>query len=221
MLKVNEIFETIQGEGVHTGVPSIFLRLQGCPIGCAWCDTKHTWEVETCDEVNLRHVANKNRDSSAWCSASTSELVNYFKTNWTAKHVVITGGEPCLYDLSEVTTQLESFGFTCQIETSGTFEIKVSDTTWVTVSPKVNMKGGFKVLRSTIERANEIKHPVGTEKDIENLKRILEEHCMRNDAVVALQPISQKTRATELCIRHCILNNWRLSIQTHKYLQIA
>ncbi|OBT26112.1 7-carboxy-7-deazaguanine synthase QueE [Vibrio tasmaniensis] len=221
MLKVNEIFETIQGEGVYTGVPSIFLRLQGCPIGCSWCDTKHTWKVEACDEVNLQNMANKEQDSPTWCNTSITELVSYFKANWTAKHIVITGGEPCIYDLSEVTSQLEYFGFTCQIETSGTFEIKASDTTWVTVSPKVNMKGGFKVLGSVIERANEIKHPVGTEKDIENLKRMLEDHCTRNDVVVALQPISQKTRATELCIRHCILNNWRLSIQTHKYLQIA
>ncbi len=221
MLKVNEIFETIQGEGVYTGVPSIFLRLQGCPVGCAWCDTKHTWDVELSNEVSLTEIVTKQQDSSLWSNTSASELIEYFKQTWTAKHVVITGGEPCMYDLTSLTMKLEQEGFSCQIETSGTFEVKTSESTWVTVSPKVNMKGGFKVLGSAVGRANEIKHPVGTEKDIENLKRMLEEHSTRDDVVVALQPISQKDRATELCIHHCIVNNWRLSIQTHKYLQIA
>ncbi|MEZ9119304.1 7-carboxy-7-deazaguanine synthase QueE [Vibrio cyclitrophicus] len=221
MLKVNEIFETIQGEGVYTGVPSIFLRLQGCPVGCAWCDTKHTWKVDACAEVALVDVVDKGQDSNTWSDTTISELITYFQEHWTAKHVVITGGEPCMYDLTDLTTQLETNGFSCQIETSGTFDIKTTPNTWVTVSPKVNMKGGFKILGSAVGRANEVKHPVGTEKDIENLVKMLGEHDTKKDVVIALQPISQKPRATELCIQHCIANNWRLSIQTHKYLQIA
>lgn len=221
MLKVNEIFETIQGEGVYTGVPSIFLRLQGCPVGCAWCDTKHTWEVEACGQVALVDVINKKQDSNTWSNTTISDLIIYFQSHWTAKHVVITGGEPCIYDLTDLTTQLEQNGFSCQIETSGTFEVKASSDTWVTVSPKINMKGGFKILSSAVGRANEVKHPVGTEKDIENLVKMLSENDTKKDVVIALQPISQKPRATELCIQHCIANNWRLSIQTHKYLQIA
>ncbi|TBS95708.1 7-carboxy-7-deazaguanine synthase QueE, partial [Vibrio parahaemolyticus] len=70
-------------------------------------------------------------------------------------------------------------------------------------------------------RANEIKYPIGTQKDLDNLTDLLSTFETRENVVVALQPISQKKRATELCIEACIQNNWRLSIQTHKYLQIA
>ena len=190
MLKVNEIFETIQGEGVYTGVPSIFLRLQGCPVGCAWCDTKHTWEVDACAEVALVDVVDKGQDSNTWSDTTISELITYFQEHWTAKHVVITGGEPCMYDLTDLTTQLETNGFSCQIETSGTFEIRTTPNTWVTVSPKVNMKGGFKILGSAVGRANEVKHPVGTEKDIENLVKMLGEHDTKKDVVIAEQAIA-------------------------------
>ncbi|MFZ6043504.1 7-carboxy-7-deazaguanine synthase QueE, partial [Vibrio natriegens] len=80
---------------------------------------------------------------------------------YTAKHVVITGGEPCLYDLVPLTEALEQAGFRCQIETSGTSEVKATANTWVTVSPKINMKAKLPVLPSALERADEIKHPVG------------------------------------------------------------
>jgi len=91
----------------------------------------------------------------------------------------------------------------------------------VTVSPKVAMKGKLPVVESALLRANEIKHPVATDKDIENLEQLLDSADVPATTVVALQPISQKPRATQLCIDTCIKNNWRLSIQTHKYLSIA
>jgi len=82
------------------------------------------------------------------------------------------------------------------------------------------MKGGYEVLTQVIERANEIKHPVAMEKHIEELDALL---AKRSSAIkeVCLQPISQQKRATELAIRTCIARNWRLSLQTHKYLGIA
>ena len=83
------------------------------------------------------------------------------------------------------------------------------------------MKAKLPVLPSALARANEIKHPVGTHKDIEQLEALLTTATLRNDVTIALQPISQKPRATELCIETCIARNWRLSIQTHKYLAIA
>ena len=61
--KINELFETIQGEGSFTGQPSIFLRLQGCPVGCSWCDTKHTWEINLDREVSRDVVLNKNAET--------------------------------------------------------------------------------------------------------------------------------------------------------------
>jgi len=219
---INEIFQTLQGEGVFTGVPAVFIRLQGCPVGCSWCDTKHTWEKEENKETTLGDIAFKNMDIDTWALANTHELISLMaKQGYTAKHIVITGGEPCIYDLTPLTSELEAQGFQCQIETSGTYPIQCSSQTWVTVSPKVGMKGGLQVLTESINRANEIKHPVARERDIEELDSLLSRRTDKVQPVVALQPISQKQSATKLCIDTCIARNWRLSIQTHKYLNIA
>lgn len=222
MYKVNEMFETIQGEGVFTGVPAVFIRLQVCPVGCAWCDTKQTWDANDDDQRDFGTIITKTSDSPTWCLADAAQIIEqYYEQGFTAKHIVITGGEPCIYDLKPLTEQFEAIGCQCQIETSGTFEVKTSQRTWVTVSPKIAMKGKLDIISSAIARANEIKHPVGTEKDIENLHQLLNDMPHEKDLVIALQPISQKSRATQLCIDTCIKYNWRLSIQTHKYLNIA
>jgi len=222
LYKINEMFETIQGEGVFTGVPSVFVRLQECPVGCAWCDTKQTWDATPQDERSLDEVLAKTEDSPTWCSVTAEDIVNEYKNQgYTAKHIVITGGEPCIYDLTLLTQAFENNGCKCQIETSGTSEVRVTDTTWVTVSPKVAMKGKLPVLDSALLRANEIKHPVATQKDIDQLDELLNRAGVSEETIIALQPISQKPRATQLCIDVCVARNWRLSIQTHKYLSIA
>jgi len=218
--KINEIFETLQGEGSFTGQPSIFIRLQGCPVGCSWCDTKHTWEVSLEQEVERRNIVFKKSENDSWGLFTIEQLKALFiSEGYQAKHVVITGGEPCMYDLTPLCFDLEKSGYSCQVETSGTFEIQVSDKCWVTVSPKVNMKGGYKVLNSALVRANEIKHPVATEQHIDDLKALLDVHKIVNKQVY-IQPISQKERATKLAIKSCIDNNWRLSVQVHKYIGI-
>ena len=218
--KINELFETIQGEGAFTGQPSIFVRLQGCPVGCSWCDTKHTWEINLADEVDHKIMMNKSVESDHWASLSANDFITIFKEkNYQAKHIVITGGEPCMVDLTSLCQTFEAQGYSCQIETSGTFEVKTTEKCWVTVSPKVNMKGGYKILSSAMHRANEIKHPVATEQHVDDLKALLKEHHV-SDKPIYLQPISQKERATELAIKTCIENNWRLSIQVHKYIGI-
>ena len=221
MYKLNEMFETIQGEGAFTGVPSVFIRLQECAVGCAWCDTKQTWSANPEDEVKLVDVLAKKQDLATWCRISSAEMVALYQDKYHAKHIVITGGEPCIYDLRPLTEAFESIGCVCQIETSGTSEIQVSDQTWVTVSPKIAMKGRLPILTSALLRANEIKHPVGSSKDIEQLDVLLVGVNLKPSTIIALQPISQKERATQLCIETCIARNWRLSIQTHKYLNIA
>jgi 7-carboxy-7-deazaguanine synthase len=83
------------------------------------------------------------------------------------------------------------------------------------------MKGKLPVLDSALLRANEIKHPVATQKDIDQLDELIERAQVSDKTTIALQPISQKPRATQLCIDVCVARNWRLSIQTHKYLSIA
>lgn len=217
---VNEVFETIQGEGVFTGVPAIFVRLQGCPVGCAWCDTKQTWELLAENNVSPEQVIAVDGSIGRWSQHSADSLMAAFHAKgFTARHIVITGGEPCLYDLRELTDTLHRHGFATQIETSGTFEVKCAADTWVTVSPKVNMKGGYPVLTQALARANEIKHPIATQNHIDELDNLLENIDITGKTI-CLQPISQKPRATELAMKVCIARNWRLSIQTHKYLNI-
>jgi 7-carboxy-7-deazaguanine synthase len=132
------------------------------------------------------------------------------------RHVVITGGEPCLYDLVPLTGLLLSIGHTVQIETSGTHEVRCDARTWVTVSPKVDMPGGFVVLATAVQRADEIKFPVGKSADMNKLLPLLRHK--RNDVPVYVQPLSQSPKATEVCKRIAMERNFRLSIQTHKYV---
>ncbi|NUZ13292.1 7-carboxy-7-deazaguanine synthase QueE [Pseudoalteromonas sp. McH1-7] len=220
MYKVNEIFETIQGEASFTGTPSIFLRLQGCPVGCSWCDTKQTWETNDTFIVSLSETVEKKADSELWANASADDILATFESRgYQAKHVVITGGEPCMFDLRPLCTLLHDKGYSTQIETSGTFEILAPKETWVTVSPKINMRGGYKVLPSAMARADEIKHPVAMQKHIEELERLFKDTNIE-PKLVYLQPISQKAKATKLAIDNCKAKNWRLSVQVHKYLGI-
>lgn len=219
---LNEIFQTIQGEGYFTGVPTIFIRLQGCPMRCSWCDTKHTWQQDTADQLALGEIPLKTVDNSRWGRFTAEEIIKIIvQQGWTARHVVITGGEPCLYDLMFLTYALEQKGFSCQIETSGIQNVYCTPKTWVTVSPKINMRGRLPVLAQALGRSDEIKHPVARQRDIDELDILLNTLHDTKQRVIALQPISQKKAATRLCIETCIARNWRLSIQTHKYLNIA
>ena len=220
-LPLNEIFESIQGEGSFTGAPSIFVRLQGCPVGCAWCDTKHSWYLAEEHQATFEQVVAKAGDGDSWCYVEIDQLITHLKS-YQARHIVLTGGEPCLYDLTQLTEQLIANGFSCQIETSGTFEIKVSEQCHVTVSPKVAMKGGYEILAQALDRTNEIKHPVAMQRHIDELDTLLARLSPEQLALkkIYLQPISQQNRATKLAIDTCISRNWWLSIQTHKYLDI-
>lgn len=224
-LPINEIFSSVQGEGSFTGTPSVFVRLQFCSVGCPWCDTKHTWEKKDSEVVLFADMLGKTKDSPTWADTSIETLVSFLVAQ-PEKHIVITGGEPCTYDLTELTSQLINFGKSVQIETSGTSEIKAHDRTFITLSPKIGMPGGLKVLAGAAYLANEIKMPVGKQKDVDTLKAFLKQveefhgwHSEDNQ-VVYLQPLSQNEKATELCIEQARQNGWRLSAQLHKYLNV-
>ena len=92
-LNINEMFETIQGEGAHTGIPSIFVRLQGCPVGCPWCDTKHTWTLDNALVTTAQQVIDKTNESEHFFEIDENKLLSLFSDQgYVAKHVVITGG---------------------------------------------------------------------------------------------------------------------------------
>jgi 7-carboxy-7-deazaguanine synthase len=220
-LLVNEVFESIQGEGAFTGLPSIFVRLQGCPVGCPWCDTKHTWEVKSELETSSDIIMMQNEETEDYFATDAEGLFALFKRHsYQAKHLVITGGEPCMFDLSALTASAIAQGFSVQIETSGTFEIKCHEDTWVTLSPKINMKGGFEIRDDALLRANEIKHAIAMEKHVEELDQLLARPALKSIPLIYLQPISMQKRATELAVATCIKRNWRLSLQTHKFIGV-
>lgn len=222
-LPVNEVFETIQGEANFAGTPAIFVRLQGCDVGCPWCDTKHTWDLDPTREITLNAMLAKETDTSSFAALGLATLVGTIGT-FQSKHVVITGGEPCRYDLRPLTGALIEAGYRVQIETSGTEIIMAHDETWVTVSPKYNMPGGRPTLFAAYERANEIKLPVGKAADIETFLRAYaggrEAHPPKNRPQIWLQPLSASQKATDLCIAACRRYQWRLSVQTHKYIGV-
>lgn len=199
---IAEIFDTIQGEGYWTGTPAVFIRLQGCDVGCPWCDTKYTWDVA---EAPLAI------ESEELAATVLSDNPDRLERLW-----VFTGGEPCTYDLTFPTAECTALGINTQIETSGTYEVRCSERTWVTVSPKFDMPGGRAVLHSALERADEIKLVVGKGADVERAKELRDQY----EGVVALQPLSQSERATALCVDACVAHGFQLSAQTHKFLGI-
>lgn len=216
-LPVNEIFETVQGEAGFTGTPAIFVRLHGCDVGCPWCDTKYTWKFHTADAVSFDEMIDKpvNDQRHAWVGSQW--LAGYLNLHYRSRHVVITGGEPCDHDLTELTNWLEGYEMRPQIETSGTRPVRASNATWVTVSPKIDMPGGYKVLVEALERADEIKMPIGKPADVVKLKQLLDGRPKRP---VWLQPLSQSEKATKLCISAARENGWRISCQVHKFLGV-
>lgn len=218
MIPVNEIFETIQGEARWTGTPAVFVRLQGCAVGCPWCDTRHTWVLDQGKRVSPAEMLGKTASSASWADM-TDEAIVVEVMQHRARHVVITGGEPCLYDLKVLCRLLQSAGCMVQVETSGTQPVRVSRGTWVTVSPKIGMPGKFEILREAIMRADEIKMPVGAQKDVKRVKDLLEQHPdWAGD--VWLQPLSRSEKATQLCIEAATKNGFRLSIQTHAFIGV-
>lgn len=131
--QVNEIFTSVQGEGYWTGIPCTFIRLQGCTVGCEWCDTKYTW-------------------AKGGTRMTTLEIATLVDT----PHAVITGGEPTMYNLDSLIQILRLNKVYVQLETSGQNELKGRELPdWITVSPKENLD--FKVPPMLFSEAHEIK----------------------------------------------------------------
>jgi len=214
-LAVNEIFPTLQGEGRWVGTPATFIRLQGCPVGCPWCDTKHTWPDRIDRKrVEISEMLRKRQSAPTWAAMSAHQVVEA-ALRFRPRHFVITGGEPAAQDIYELTVLLARQG-RVQLETSGTFPINVAADTWVTVSPKPAMPGGYEVRQDALRRANEIKMPVAEPMDIDQLDALLVGRDL-DESVISLQPVSIDPEATALCIKTCMARNWSLSLQTHKF----
>lgn len=191
-----EEFLTIQGEGANAGQVAYFIRLAGCDVGCSWCDVKESW--------------NKNEHPEK----TVAELVKNAK-NSGSPNVVITGGEPTLYDLEELTLGLKNEGLNTWMETSGTNTITgIWD--WICLSPKK-----FKEpLEESLLLAHELKVIVLNKSDLKWAEMMVPQ--LSSNCNLFMQPEwSKKEKASELIIDYVKKHpEWRVSLQTHKYLNI-
>ena len=195
MLPLMEEFYTIQGEGFHTGTAAYFIRIGGCDVGCHWCDVKESWNAELHPPTGIDLIVN---------NAS-----KYSKT------VVVTGGEPLMWDMSALTKSLKDNNLNVHIETSGAYPLS-GTWDWICLSPKKN-----KLPTQTVyDNADELKVIIYNKHDFMFAEEQAEK--VNSKAILFLQPEwSKKEEMTPLIVDY-VMNNpkWRVSLQTHKYLNI-
>jgi 7-carboxy-7-deazaguanine synthase len=223
MYPVNEIYESIQGEGYHTGRASVFVRLQGCDVGCPWCDTKHTWTCTPEDRVDRDVMLLKtDKPASTFAVMEAADIVETAQQlSRSTRHVVITGGEPALHELRPLIAAFRDAQWSVQLETSGTRAVPMRHDYWMTLSPKIDMPGGLKVRASSWLRANEIKLPVGKQEDIAAfLEASREWFDTFKESRIYLQPLSKSPKATALCAEEAQRRGWYVSTQVNKTIGV-
>lgn len=147
--KVNEIFDSVQGEGVMSGSPATFIRLQGCPVGCSWCDSG-----PLADEMGLRTTNGLTKNT--WGAGGVSMTVDEIMLQVHHHHVIITGGEPTIWNLDPLLAALHLHGHFTQLETSGFSDLKGGMIPHhITISPKPNLD--FAIPPEMIRLASEVK----------------------------------------------------------------
>jgi len=191
-----ETFYSIQGEGYHTGKSAFFIRLSGCDIGCSWCDVKESWNVENSTLKSVEELV--------------EEAVSH-----KAQRVIITGGEPTMYDLAPLTQALQNANISPHLETSGVYAI-TGQWDWICISPKK-----FKApLALEMKKADELKIVVVNKSDF-NWAEEHNAHVNKN-CKLFLQPEWDKAEQVIESINNYVKSspNWRISLQTHKYMNI-
>ena len=195
-LPVMEHFYTLQGEGSWAGTPAYFVRLGGCDVGCHWCDVKESWPLDSHPRHSIEEIEN-------WWQATQAPLV------------VITGGEPLMHDLTELTDAIHASGRRAHVETSGTSPL-TGNWDWITFSPKK-----FKAaLPEYHKAAHELKIVAFNRSD---LKWGLQQAALVSDKCqLIIQPEWDKREDITPQLIDFVKANprWRLSLQTHKYLSI-
>ena len=201
-LPLMEEFYTIQGEGFHTGKAAYFIRIGGCDVGCHWCDVKESWDAG----IHPLTDADKIVENAAKCPAQS---------------VVVTGGEPCMYDLNYLTALLKEKNIKTFLETSGAYEI-TGEWDWVCLSPKKNMP----VLKENFSKASELKVIVHNYDDFrfaEDNAALLPSRVLGEGLGLRfLQPEwSKRNEMLPLIVNYVEQNpHWMISLQTHKYIGI-
>ena len=195
MLPLMEEFYTIQGEGFHTGKAAYFIRIGGCDVGCHWCDVKESWNAKLHPPTNTDSI-----------------IENVIKS---ANTVVVTGGEPLMWSLDYITAQLKKNKIRTHIETSGAYKLS-GKWDWICLSPKK-----LKLPLSEIyTEAHELKIIIANNHDF----KFAEEQAAKvsKNCELFLQPEwSKREKITPLIVDFVMKNpKWKISLQTHKYLNI-
>ncbi|MBT8280662.1 MAG: 7-carboxy-7-deazaguanine synthase QueE [Muriicola sp.] len=195
MLPLMEEFYTIQGEGYHKGTAAYFIRIGGCDVGCHWCDVKESWNAEIHPPTAVKAIV--------------ENAAKYSDT------IVVTGGEPLTWDMTPLTTLLKEKQLQIHIETSGAYPLS-GTWDWICLSPKKN-----KAPVGDIHlKADELKVIVYNRDDL----RFAEEHAAKvsENCVLYLQPEwSVREKVTPLIVDYVMAHpKWKVSLQTHKYLNI-
>jgi 7-carboxy-7-deazaguanine synthase len=196
-LPVMEAFYTLQGEGFHQGKAAYFIRLGGCDVGCVWCDVKESWNVNAHPQQSVSQIV-----------AGASEYIG--------RLAVVTGGEPLMHDLYELTERLHLAGFQTNIETSGVCGNVTGDWDWICFSPKK-----FKEPNPDIFlKAHELKVVIYHQSDFQWAEGYAEK--MSEDCILYLQPEWSKSETILPKMIDYIKENpkWRISLQVHKFLNI-
>jgi 7-carboxy-7-deazaguanine synthase len=195
-LPIMEAFYTLQGEGFHSGKAAYFIRLGGCDVGCVWCDVKESWDADVHPKLSVETILESAKE-------------------YPGRLAVITGGEPLMYDLDNLTKTLKLNGFKTNVETSGAHPLS-GQWDWICFSPKKFKKP----LPEFYEAAHELKIIIFNKSDF----KFAEEHALKvhPDCILYLQPEWDKREEMMPLIINYIKENprWRMSIQTHKYLNI-
>ncbi len=195
MLPLMEAFYTIQGEGFHTGTAAYFIRIGGCDVGCHWCDVKESW--------------NANLHPPTLSDQIVENAKKYVNT------VVITGGEPLMWSMDYITSLLQKNNIKTHIETSGAYSFSgIWD--WFCLSPKKTKLP----LEKAYEEADELKMIIHNKSDFD----FAEEQALKvnKKCELFLQPEwSKKEKMTDQIVDYVMKNpKWKISLQTHKYLNI-
>ncbi len=195
-LPLMEQFYTIQGEGYHSGKPSYFIRIGGCDIGCSWCDSKFSWAADRHPLVEVDDILNKAIQAGA-------------------NSLVVTGGEPTLYNLEYLTNRCKELSLALYLETSGAYQL-TGDWDWICLSPKKRNPPKAEYFKI----AGELKVIIQT---IDDLKWAEENaNLTHNECILYLQPEWSMRKVILPALIEYVKQNtkWRISLQTHKYIGI-
>ncbi|CAZ96732.1 7-carboxy-7-deazaguanine synthase QueE [Zobellia galactanivorans] len=195
MLPLMEEFYTIQGEGFHKGTAAYFIRVGGCDVGCHWCDVKESWNAETHPPTDIRQI--------------TENASKYSDT------IVITGGEPLTWNMQPLTDALKAKNLKIHIETSGAYPL-TGTWDWICLSPKKNKLPVDEIY----EVAHELKVIVYNKHDLIFAEQ--EAAKVNGKCILYLQPEwSVRDKVTPMIVDYVMQNpKWKVSLQTHKYLNI-